>query len=338
MSTFESSFLKYSFTFGMSTMEGRGFYYPTDVVLGKNGRVYVPNRSIPVVVRGVRITVCDVDGGYYGTFGFRGEEDGQFMWPCAGAVDSSGLLYFSDEYTHRISVFDAEGEFIRKWGTQGSAEGDLDTPSGVAFDREDNLYVSDTYNNRVQKYTNDGKFLTSFGLAGSKPGQLNHPWGLTVTDKGFIYVADWGNDRIQKFSSEGQFLASYGTSGRGDGQFHRPSGVAVDGDGYIYVSDWGNQRVQVIDPEGGFVAKLRGQATLSVWAENFLSVNEEEANARSRANLEPDIEFFNDDPHEESSHIEKYFWSPVSVKLDGAGNLYVTDSNRHRVQVYRRNN
>ena len=102
------------------------------------------------------------------------------------------------------------------------------------------------------------------------------------------------------------------------------------------MADWGNERVQVLDPEGKFVIKLRGEATLSKWAENFLKANDEEERARATANLEPEIEFFDDDPHEESSHIEKYFWAPCSVKLDEAGALYVTESNRHRVQVYKR--
>ena len=206
----------------------------------------------------------------------------------------------------------------------------------MAFDGADNLYVSDTYNNRIQKFTKNGRFLVGFGLEGDGDGQLKLPWGLTLGDGGDVYVADWGNDRIQKFSADGRFLASYGGSGRGDGQFYRPAGVAVDDDGYIYIADWGNQRVQVLDPEGRFVIKLRGEATLSIWAENFLSANAEEGKARAGANLEPDIEFFNDDPHEESSHIEKYFWAPISVRLDDAGRLYVTDSNRHRIQVYER--
>ena len=336
MVTSAAPFLKYSFAVGMTTMEGRGFYYPTDAVLGKNGHIYVPNRGSPHFFRGLRICVCDVDGGYYGTFGHRGEDDGQFRWPSSGAVDSQGLLYFSDEYLHRISVFDPSGEFVRKWGVYGSGQGELDSPSGLAFDREDNLYVSDTYNNRIQKFAKDGQFLASFGAEGDWDGQLGLPWGLTVGDGGDVYVADWGNDRIQKFSPDGHFLASYGNSGRGDGQLHRPAGVAVDDDGYIYIADWGNERVQVLDPEGGFVIKLRGEATLSVWAANFLSVNAEEGRARAGANLEPDIEFFNDNPHEESSHIEKYFWAPVSVRLDDAGRLYVTESNRHRIQVYER--
>ena len=109
-------------------------------------------------------------------------------------------------------------------------------------------------------------------------------------------------------------------------------------DGYIYVADWGNERVQILGPDGEFVQKIRGEATNSEWAEDFLGVNVEEAGARERANLEPDIEYFNDDPHEESSHIEKLLWGPVSLILDSEDRLFITETNRHRIQVYERNN
>ena len=110
----------------------------------------------------------------------------------------------------------------------------------------------------------------------------------------------------------------------------------MDGDGYIYVCDWGNERVQVLDPDGGFVAKLMGEATDSKWAQDFLRINVEEGAARAESDLAKDIDFFVDDPHERSSHIEKLFWAPTSVKLDDAGRLYVTESNRHRLQIYQR--
>ena len=114
--------------------------------------------------------------------------------------------------------------------------------------------------------------------------------------------------------------------------------MAVDADGFVYVADWGNERVVIFDADGCHVQTLRGEATDSKWAEAFLAINLEEAAARSRADMEPEIDgFFADDPHEESSHIEKYFWAPTSVKLDSEGRLYVTESNRHRVQIYRRN-
>ena len=328
--TTTTQLLQYDRTLGLSVMEGRGFYYPADTVVGGNGRLYVVNRSLESVDRGVRVTVCDIDSEYYGTFGAYGEGDGQFVWLTSGAKDSEGNIFLSDEYLHRITAFDADGIFLRVWGTHGSNEGELDGPCGIAFDADDNIYVSDTYNNRVQKFSPTGVFLAAVGV-----GTLTMPWGITIAPSGDIYVADWGNDRIARFTSDGEFEASYGEPGRGEGQLVKPASVAVDASGNVYVADWGNERVQAFDDEGNFVQLLRGEATLSPWAVNFLSINREEGEARSRANLELDIDFFDhDDPHEVSSHIEKYFWSPMSVKLDGKGRLFVTESNRHRVQVY----
>ena len=334
-STPRAGFLRYSHTIGLSTMEGRGFYFPSDTAVGKDGRLYTVNRAIHQPLQ-ARVTMYDRDSEYFGTFGLYGEGDRQLVWPTAVAMDSLGQVYIADEYTHRVVLFDPAGEYVARWGVHGARPGELDSPSGLAFDADDNLYVADHQNHRIQKFTSDGRFLLEFGSEGSGPGQLNLPWGVTVDAEGEVYVADWRNDRVQRFSPGGEFLGAYGTSGRGDGQFLRPSSVAVDGEGYMYVADWGNERVQVLDPEGGFVMTLRGSATLSKWADEFFSSNVEEAQARATADLEPDTALFGGDPHEESSHIEQLFWAPVSVKLDGHGRLYVTESNRHRVQIYER--
>ena len=141
-------------------------------------------------------------------------------------------------------------------------------------------------------------------------------------------MADWRNDRIQKFTPDGQFLAKFGGSGSGDGRFHRPSKVAVDSEGYIYVADWGNERVQVLRPDGGFQLKLRGEATISKWAQDFLDANSDESVERDKSNLFPELPPHLDTPYLISSQIESYFWGPVSVSLDMAGRLYVTESSR----------
>lgn len=334
-------FLVYSHTYGITAMEGRGFYYPSDTALGKDGVMYTLNRSIEGVAgstRGVRVTVYDLDGVYSHTFGTFGGalEDGGMVWPTSMVIDRKGQVHISDEHLNRIIVFDADGEFIYKWGEAGSMEGKLDGPSGMAFDGDENLFVVDHRNNRVQKFTNDGAFIYSFGSEGSGEGQFNLPWGITIDRQGDLFVADWRNDRIQKFSSDGKFITTYGSTGDQDGEFSRPSGVAVDGEGYIYVADWGNERVQVLDADGDFVAKYRGEATNSNWADEFLDSNFEEKDARLRSDLEPELGLLAYDAHEESSHTEKYFWAPISVKLDKNGRLYVTESNRHRVQVYDR--
>ena len=335
----ETQFLKYSRTVGMTAMRGRGFYYPVDSAMARDGRTYVVSRSAErASADTVRVTVLNMEGEYFDVFGAKGDGDGEFLWPCGIALDGDGRVYVSDEHLHRITLFTASGDFVSKWGTHGSGEGELDGPSGIAFDPDDNLLVSDARNHRVQRFTKDGRFLSAFGAPGTRDGEFDLPWGLTTNADGEMFVADWGNDRVQRFSSDGGFVAQYGSSGRRDGEFVKPASVAVDSKGYIYVADWGNERVQVLDPDGRFVQKLRGEATHSTWAEDFLRVNVEEAEARARADLEPEIEYFNDDPHEESSHIEKLFWGPVSVMLDPEERLYVTETHRHRVQVYTRGN
>ena len=326
--------MEYSHTMGMTVMEGKGFYYPVDSAVGREDRLYVISRSKEETTRGIRVTMCDAESGYFGNFGGYGEEGGKFVWPACGATDSQGRFFISDERQHRITAYDHKGNYLFHWGQAGSGEGQLDTPSGLAFDTQDNIYVADTFNNRVQKFTADGRFLLSISGEGQRGVSL--PWGLACDTQDNVYVADFGNDAIKKFSSDGHFLAAFGSSGRDEGQFTRPASVAVDEDGYIYVADWGNERVQVLDADGNFVQLLRGEGTISEWAANFLSINKEEAAARATADLNMEIDYIIDDPHEESSHIEKYFWCPVSVKLDSRGRLYVTETNRHRIQIYSR--
>ena len=71
MTTIESKarpdFLEYVMTLGMTTMEGRGFYYPVDTAIGLDGRLYVVSRSLDTIPRGVRVTMLDAESDYYGT-------------------------------------------------------------------------------------------------------------------------------------------------------------------------------------------------------------------------------------------------------------------------------
>jgi len=335
---FNSQSLHYVRTVGMTTMRGRGFYFPVDSAMSKNGRIYVLSRSIErVAPDSLRITMLNEEGEYFGVFGRAGENDGEFRWPCGIALDDKDRVYVTDEHLHRVSIFSSEGEFINKWGTFGTENGLLNAPSGITVAPDGNLLISDSQNHRVQKFTQNGEFIYSIGAEGDGEGEFNLPWGIATNSSSEIYVADWGNDRIQKFSPDGKFIEQYGSTGKGDGQFVRPSGITINSDGYMYVADWGNERIQILNPHGEFIQKLRGEATDSEWAKDFLNVNVEEADARSRANMEPEFDFFNDDPHEESSHIEKLFWGPVSLLLDKEERLFITETNRHRIQVYKKN-
>ena len=334
--TIQISYLK---TIGIvnNGLNGRGYANPYDLAVHKDGRIFVLNRCDPPRSAAIRVGICNLDEEYLGEFGYGyGQGDGQMVWPVALAFDSKNRLFITDEQNHRISIFDESGKFVEKWGTPGIGPGELNGPAGIALDKDDNVYVVDQHNNRVQKFTSDGNYLLGWGEAGSGPGQLNLPWGLAVDSKGDVYVADWRNDRIQKFSGDGRFLASFGGPGQGEGQFHRPSSVAVDAEGFIYVADWGNERVQVLGPDGGFQVLLQGEATISKWAADYFASNPEEKEVRDISDLTPELPDHLSSPYHVSSQTEPYFWGPVSVSLDGEGRLYVTETNRHRFQVYQK--
>jgi hypothetical protein len=240
----------------------------------------------------------------------------------------------ADEELNRITVYTPDGEYESKWGEVGSAPGQIHGPSALKFTAEGDLLVVDHQNNRIQRMSPNGKYISSWGKPGFGEGEFNLPWGLDLDASGNVYVADWRNDRVQRFSPDGEFIDMFGVHGNGDNQFNRPSDVAVDDDGFIYVADWVNQRVQVFDAGWNFQASLRGQATVSPWAQEYLEANADELDARSRFN--PYIEVDTDVPHEVSARVEAFFWDPIAVEIDPDGRLIVADSLRHRLQVYKR--
>ena len=332
--------LRYSHTLGFYGMSGsKGFDYPVDLAVSPEGVLYVLNRGGPEVEDEMRqrVTMCTLAAESLGEFSSGGDADGQLWWPVSVAVDANGNVYISDEALHRISIFDKDGEFRSKWGIRGKEEGQFNRPAGIVFDSDDNLLVVDSVNNRVQRYTKDGHYLGGWGTGGDADGEFNLPWGICCDRSANVYIADWRNDRIQKFDSQGHHLANLGRPGRGDGELYRPAGVAVDRDGDIYVADWGNERVQVFGPDGSFVASLRGEAGLSKWSEDYFKVNQDELEERQKANMEPELDLWPDDePGEESANIEKLFWGPSSIKIDGEGRILVVDSGRYRIQIYRK--
>ena len=322
--------LQYSHSMGRSELFGIGFLCPVAVARGDGDLMYVVSRSFEHLTRGIRVTICTVGEDLITEFAtgapLEGSNrffaaDGSLVWPTSVSLDKDGNVYVADECLNRISIFTKDGDWIGKWGTPGDGDGEINRPSGLAFDQDDNLYLVDSLNNRIQKFTKDGKFLAKWGREGSGDGEFNMPWGIDIDSKGDVYVADWRNDRIQKLTPDGRFLMKFGTPGTGDGEFNRPTGVAVDKDGIIYVTDWMNERLQVFDADGGFITERTGDATISKWGKDKLDANPEMWEQRERA---PGLE------------RERLFWGPTAVEVDDQGRIFVTETGRQRIQVYRK--
>jgi DNA-binding beta-propeller fold protein YncE len=236
---------------------------------------------------------------------------GEFMAPMYGlCVDQQGSLFVVDNGNNRVQKFDNAGNFIILWGNFGSANSNFHNPSGVACDGKGDVWVVDTNNHRVQKF--DGKlggYLMKFGSRGNGEGQFNSPWGIAVDRvRGYVYVVDSANFRVQKFDMTGEFIMSWGSFGNGDGQFYFPRGVAVDqSDGSVYVVDMGNHRIQKFDTSTNVLPQL-----LTKWGGSSEPGHASSALAQEAGQLR----------------------SPWGIAIDGAGDVYVTDTGNHRIEKF----
>jgi len=142
-------------------------------------------------------------------------------------------------------------------------------------------------------------FLSKFGTIGSADGKFGTvPIGIALDSSGNIYVADTGNDRVQIFDSSGNFLLAFGTTGSADGQFNFPRGIALDSTGNIYVVDPQNNTVQKFSPFTGF--------------SNVFFISK----------------------FGSSGSADGQFSFPQNIAFDSSDNIYVTDRDNNRVQIF----
>jgi tripartite motif-containing protein 71 len=220
---------------------------PGGIALDSHGNIYVPCRSSPKVLKfnSAGKVVAEWGNAHAG-------EDGHFVHLSDIAVEPSGVLLVSDDWSHRIQRFTAEGRFISKWG------GDIFPDVwGLATDTSGNLYVACGDANEVQKLDPQGRLICRWGSSGSGDGQFRFVSSIAIGPSGSVYVTDFFNHRVQKFTSGGRFLAKWGTKGRGDGQLDEPFFIAVDQSGNVWVGDQlgnGTHRMQKFDAHGTFLA------------------------------------------------------------------------------------
>ena len=304
--------------------------WPSGVALDDFGNLYIADtgnhRIRKVDAAGGITTVAGGDQKFGGFFGDGGAATAAVLnRPADVALDDFGNLYIADERNHRIRKVDAAGVITTVAGDGTSVYGgdggpaaaaQLSYPNGVASDGLGNLYIADSGNARIRKVDAAGVITTVAGDGTSVYGgdggdggaataaQLYFPNGVALDGAGNLYIAD-GGDRIRKVDAAGVIttVAGDGTRGfSGDGgaavatQLNVPQGVAPDGAGNLYIADQHNHRIRKVDA-AGVITTVAGN-------------------------------FFRDDGPAVAVHL----YNPTGVALDGAGNLYIADTDGQRIR------
>ena len=242
---------------------------------------------------------------------------------------------------HLQTQIAAFGE-VRKWeldyylkkqpvlavGKKGYANNELNRPRGLVLDEPNQLiYIADCDNSRIQVVSFAGKFLKSFGQ-----GILESPCGIAVTEDN-VFVTDISLHALLQFGKEDyKLVRRTGTEGGGEGQLNYPLGLCMDYNGDVYVADCDNHRVSVFSKDLN-VLKHLGTQQLEYPHDVKVTPNRVVVLDRS-----PNcIHFFSRGGDLLRSCVTQgedgVVYSPMFFCLDAAGNILITDWERHSIKI-----
>src|SRR4051812_19140883 len=220
-------------------------------------------------------------------------------------------------------------QYIKQWGTMGSDPGQFLYPNSIAVDSIGNVYVSDNGNSRIQKFDSNGNLITKWDIISSDTGHIVRPAGIAIDQNFNTYVKDYYTNNVIKFDSNGNLITKWAV-GSGNGQLNSPGGIAVNSIGNVYVSDYNSNSVIKFDSNGNLITKwavsnpedLTVDSNGNVFVTNYIGVSKFDSNG----NLITKWGSFGSG--------NRQFIGSGGIAVDSAGNVFVTDGENNRIQVF----
>ena len=334
---------------------------PRGVVVDAVGNVYIADMD------NHRIRMVDTSGIIHtiagtGEDGFGGDGgpavQAQLNYPGGVAVDGAGNVYIADAENHRIRKVDTSGiiHTIAGSGVGGATrdgglavESDLFLPVDVAVDGAGNMYIAD--NSRVSKVDILGIIRTFGGTGPEETGVLAFgPRGVAVDAVGNVYFTDPSLPGIRKVDVSGA-ISTVVELVKED---NLPRGLAVDTSGIVYFTDNINYRVYKVDAsgalttiaglgvgdyigDGGPATKVKLEFTEYVAVDGTGNVYIQDFSRIRKVDASGIVDTIAGGGERDSSGdgvpaTGTFLDRPRGVAVDGAGNIYIAEGNRHRIR------
>jgi len=287
------------------------------------------------VVHNMKIYLADISkhsilqyslsGQYISSWSVSNNQEGFFNTPQGIAISGDVSIFIADTNNHRIQKFDSKGGFVSKWGEQ-----ELKEPCTVTVNHHGNLIVGDKYKQSINIYDSNGTLINKWKI-------LVCPVDIAVDKNNFIYVANESDVRkynpdgdllnwhieeehftdspplgieldcndniylsikhcIKKFDSNGKFLFQWGNKGLNPGEFNSPKGIEIQRVDNI-------ENVFIADSENNRIQQF---STDGLFVASFGSTGSSPGQMNS----------------------------PGALAIHPNGNIYITDTDNHRIQVF----
>jgi uncharacterized protein (TIGR03437 family) len=235
----------------------------------------------------------------------------RFEQPSHISVDAEGNVYIADSNNHRVRRIDPAGTITTVAGTGEAVAGcqqlpespRLFGPADVIKDRDGSLIIADQRNNRIRRLSPSGAFTTLVGTAlhqyyiPGAPGAaspIDWPTALALDANGALYFVEIHSNRIGLLSNGRLSTVVDLQAG-----LNKPAGIAIDRTGALLIADTGTHRVRRF--ANGTLTTVAGRGTASYCGDN-------------------------------GPATDACLNSPMDVKADALGNIYIADTGNHRVR------
>ena len=213
------------------------------------------------------------------------------------------------------------------------------------YDPERHLWIVDDDMHEINVFTNDGRLVKTLGergVPGRGPNNFSRPTDICWLPDGTFFVADgYAGTRVAKYGPDGKFIKDWGQppvdpANPGPNEFWSVHSIGVSRDRRLFVADREHSRMQVFDEDGNFLEMWPTGHNSQVLAhivteDDYLWVADWTTDRLVKYDLNGryilDIG--------EHGALPGQLDGAHQIEVDEEGNLYVTEIQNDRTQLFR---